>query len=92
MCPALCHGDRVIARPCRADQLQPGVIVLARHPLLQDQLLIKRLSKRCAKGWWVLGDNPAASTDSRHFGAIPDELVLAVVTAMAPATAAFRPG
>ena len=91
MCPGLCHGDRVIARPCSADQLRPGDIVLARHPL-DEQLLIKRLSKRCADGWWVLGDNPTASTDSRHFGVIPDALVMAVVTAIAPAASRLRPG
>ena len=84
MYPNLCNGDLVIARPCPGAELQPGDIVLARHPS-NHQLLIKRLSHRCGTGWWLLGENLAASTDSRHFGAVPDELVLAVVTAVAPA-------
>ena len=84
MYPGLCNGDLVIARPCPAAELQPGDIVLALHPS-HPQLLIKRLDHRKGKGWWLLGDNPQASTDSRHFGAVTDERVLAVVTAVAPA-------
>ncbi|UMG91952.1 S26 family signal peptidase [Nocardioides sp. TF02-7] len=42
---------------------------------------VKRAHERRPEGWWLLGDRPAASTDSRHRGAVPESDVLAVVVA-----------
>ena len=76
MSPTLSDGDVVLvsfrARP------RPGVVVLVRWPQRPGQLSIKRLVGRHGDGWWVLGDNPDASTDSRHQGtAHPVAVVLA---------------
>ena len=76
MSPTLADGDVVLislqARP------RPGAIVLVRWPQRHDQLSIKRAVGRHGTGWWVEGDNPGASTDSRHLGtAIPLGVVLA---------------
>lgn len=66
MSPTLSDGDVVLvslrARP------RPGAVVLVRWPQRPDQLSIKRAVGRHGCGWWVLGDNPDASTDSRHLG------------------------
>ncbi|MCP9957354.1 nickel-type superoxide dismutase maturation protease [Streptomyces sudanensis] len=80
MVPTLHHGDRLLvhygAPPC------PGAVVVLRHPLQQDLLIVKRLVERRAGGWWVLGDNRAAeAVDSRVFGTVPAELVLGRVRA-----------
>ncbi|OII66878.1 MULTISPECIES: nickel-type superoxide dismutase maturation protease [unclassified Streptomyces] len=75
MVPALRHGDLLLVRYGAA--LRPGAVVVLRHPLQQDLLIVKRLAERRDGGWWVLGDNPAAEgVDSRVFGVVPDELLL----------------
>ncbi|HYZ35096.1 MAG TPA: nickel-type superoxide dismutase maturation protease [Pseudonocardiaceae bacterium] len=66
MSPTLADGDVVLislrARP------RPGTVVLVCWPQRPDQLSIKRAVGRHGTGWWVEGDNPDASTDSRHLG------------------------
>lgn len=74
MHPTLRHGDQVLVR-YRAP-LRPGAVVVARHPLRQNLLLVKRAVEHRRGGWWLLSDNPFAEGDSRDFGAVPDELVL----------------
>ena len=83
MLPVLKHGDRVIAIPYRGEQLQSGAVVVMTHPG-QGQLIIKRLSAPCHGGWWVLGDNPASSSDSRQFGPVAATAIKAIATAFVP--------
>jgi nickel-type superoxide dismutase maturation protease len=76
MSPTLADGDVVLisllARP------RPGAVVLVRWPHRPGQLSFKRAIGRHGESWWVEGDNPAASTDSRHLGpAIPIAVVIA---------------
>ena len=40
-------------------------------------LIVKRVVERREGGWWVRGDNPGVENDSREFGVVPDELVVA---------------
>ena len=72
--PSYCHGDWVLV--LRSSRLRPGVIAAVRDPRQPDRILIKRVIRREVTGWWVTGDNPAASTDSRTFGPVPPELVV----------------
>ncbi|MCA1220593.1 nickel-type superoxide dismutase maturation protease [Streptomyces sp. 8L] len=77
MYPTLKHGDQLLVQykaPVKA-----GDVAVLKHPLQQDLLIVKRLVERRGGGWWVLGDNPAAEGDSRLFGTVPDELLLARV-------------
>ena len=83
MLPALKPGDRVIAIPYRGEQLQSGAVVVMTHPN-QVKLIIKRLSAPCKGGWWVLGDNPASSSDSRQFGPVAATAIRAIATAVVP--------
>jgi nickel-type superoxide dismutase maturation protease len=83
MSPRLMPGDRVIARPYHGEPLQRGAVVLLSHPRT-GQRMIKRLSHPCQGGWWVLGDNPASSSDSRHFGAVAATAIEAIATAVVP--------
>jgi nickel-type superoxide dismutase maturation protease len=77
MSPTLTTGDQVVVRYGAA--VRPGHVVVLRHPLRQDLLVIKRVAERRPGGsWWVLGDNPYNSSgDSTDYGAVPEELVLA---------------
>ncbi|WP_344445487.1 nickel-type superoxide dismutase maturation protease [Kitasatospora nipponensis] len=74
MVPTLYHGDRVVVR--YGAKVRPGAVVLARHPLRQDLLVVKRVTGRRPKGWWLLSDNQFLGNDSREYGAVPAELVL----------------
>jgi nickel-type superoxide dismutase maturation protease len=76
MSPTLADGDVLLvslrARP------RPGAVLLVRWPQRPGVLSVKRAIGRHGDGWWVLGDNPAGSTDSRHLGtATPIAVVLA---------------
>jgi hypothetical protein len=51
----------------------PGIdeLVLVPDPREPRRLLVKRVSGVGASGWLLLvGDDPLASTDSRHFGEV----------------------
>ncbi len=77
MVPTLRHGDQLLVR--YGARVRAGDVAVMRHPLQQDLLIVKRAVERREGGWWVLGDNPFAEPDSRVFGVVPDELVLARV-------------
>lgn len=81
MTPTLQAGDVCIVRRTRT--IRPGRLVVVRRPDRRDLLLVKRLWRREPNGWWVEGDNLDASTDSRHFGPVPDDCVIGVVVAAA---------
>jgi nickel-type superoxide dismutase maturation protease len=72
--PGLRNGDWWLAR--RTPRLRVGDVALIVHPLRPHALIVKRIVERRADGWWVLGDNGAASEDSRSFGTVPDSCVV----------------
>jgi len=77
--PTLLPGDRVLAVRCRS--LREGDIVLARDPREGARIMVKRVGALGNDGSVLLvGDNPAASTDSRHFGPVNRQAVIARVT------------
>ncbi len=78
MAPTLHDGDWLLVRRLRRGgaAVRAGQLVVVRRPDRAGLLLVKRAIRRTAHGWWVEGDNGAASDDSRTFGAVPDELVL----------------
>ena len=73
MSPTLRPGDRLLV--LRGIHVmtapRPGEIVLARVAALPGREVIKRVQGVVPGGYVLLGDNAAASTDSRHFGAVP---------------------
>lgn len=74
MTPALEPGDRLVV--IRARRLRPGDLVAFVDPELPTRVLVKRLRSRLVGAIDVVGDNAAASRDSRTFGTVPDRLVL----------------
>lgn len=74
MNPSYRDGDWVLV--LRSERLQPGAVAAVRDPRENRRVLIKRVIRREISGWWVAGDNPTASTDSRTFGPVPPELVV----------------
>ena len=77
MAPALLPRDRLLVESLTyARRLpRPGEVVLAADPREQDRELIKRVVAVSAGEVQLLGDHPAASTDSRTFGAVPVDAI-----------------
>ena len=74
MAPALLNDEWWVVR--RTSAVRPGDVALIVHPHRPELLIVKRVVRREDDGWWVLGDNPASSDDSRRFGVVPDANVL----------------
>ena len=70
--PALRNGDCWVVR--LGARVSPGDVVLARHPLRPDLQIVKRIVRASGTGWWVEGDNPDFSDDSRAFGPVDEVL------------------
>lgn len=78
--PTLRPGDQLVVR--YGGRVRAGDVVVLRHPFQHDLLIVKRVVRRLPgrngeAGWWVRGDNPAVRNDSREFGVVPDELLVA---------------
>lgn len=73
MLPTLRDGDWVLV--CRG-AIRAGDVVAVRDPRLPQRIVVKRAVRRDPDGWVVLGDQPAASTDSRTFGPVGPGLVV----------------
>jgi nickel-type superoxide dismutase maturation protease len=74
--PALRPGDRILVyrtmAPGRPLRVRPGQVVVAYHPARVRMLIVKRVARPEAGGWWLAADNPAAGgADSGTFGAVP---------------------
>ena len=68
MRPALEPGDRLLV--LRTAHVRTGDMVALVDPREPDRLVIKRVASCSSSELMVLGDNPAASTDSRTFGPV----------------------
>ena len=80
MLPTLRPGDRLLLDYRRRPR--PGAVVVARLPggvVGVKRAVQRRPTDLGEPGWWLLSDNAASGTDSRHHGAVTAEAVLAVV-------------
>lgn len=74
MAPTLMPGQLVIGRCVR--ELHPGDVVIVSHDGMEK---IKRIERQQGNLLYLLGDNPAGSTDSRDFGWVQEKHILAKV-------------
>lgn len=73
MVPTLNPGDEILIAPYlyRRQLPQVGDIVVTTHPHQSTLTIVKRINQINEDGsYFLTGDNSAASTDSRHWGAI----------------------
>ena len=85
MQPTLEPGDRVLVRRLGWEPKPSlGSVVVTWHPQQSKLRLIKRLKSVEETGLWLLGDNPAESTDSRQWGAVPMKLLIGEVAGRLP--------
>lgn len=66
MAPTLRHGDALLVRP--GNRVRAGDIVIARFVEGPDRLVVKRAVRPAGDGWWLQGDNPLVTDDSRAYG------------------------
>lgn len=66
MSPTIADGDVLLVR--FGAPVARGDVVLVRWPQRPEQLSVKRAEHPGCDGWWVRGDNPFGSTDSRTLG------------------------
>lgn len=76
MRPTLVPGDRLVV--LRGRRARPGDVVTVRGARPGGPTMVKRVAAVAAAGVVVHGDNPSASTDSRHLGPLPRVLGRAV--------------
>jgi nickel-type superoxide dismutase maturation protease len=74
MSPTVKDGEVVMISPKAS--VEPGDIVLAKHPYKQSVKMLKRIESIDENGEYSLvGDNPGESTDSRTFGTVAREYI-----------------
>jgi nickel-type superoxide dismutase maturation protease len=90
MAPTLLEGDWVLVAVPR--RFRRGQVVVVEHPGRPGYELIKRIvaipgdeiDRRVLRSdeFWIEGDDPSASTDSRHFGPVRRDHLRARVVAV----------
>ena len=80
MNPTLKDGEVVLVD--RDAMIEVGDIVVAKHPIEQNSEVVKRIERINAQGhYFLIGDNPDDSEDSRHYGAVTREYIKGKVVA-----------
>lgn len=85
--PTLRAGDWVVAVRMARRRLRPGLVVVARPPARPGLEVVKRIAagpgdvapdgRVLGPGeWFLAGDRPEASTDSRGFGTVPSSAIV----------------
>ncbi len=93
MVPSLYPGDEVLVdRQAYVSRLPAvGDLVVAMHPGRPGLKIVKRVvaitkggseTSASSNTYTLLGDNPSASTDSRSFGNLPDQMIIGKVTSL----------
>lgn len=80
MNPTLKDGEVVLVD--REATIEIGDIVVAKQPTDQNSEVVKRVARINERGhYFLVGDNPDDSTDSRHYGAVRREYIRGKVVA-----------
>jgi nickel-type superoxide dismutase maturation protease len=82
MAPSFVAGERLLINKAAywfGRSPRAGDVVVARDPREPERLILKRIAGEHVGGWRVEGDNAAASTDSREFGAVSRDLIVGKV-------------
>lgn len=83
MQPLLQPEEEILINPFAYQKASPQIndLVVATHPDKKNLEIVKRISYITEEGtFFLLGDNPNHSTDSRNFGTIPLKNIIGKVT------------
>ena len=79
MSPALKNGDEVTFDNYKEQSIKIGDILVVNHPYSVDKKIVKRVSKIKGDSLYFLeGDNSYESSDSKTFGYISTENIIAI--------------
>ncbi|MEM6613353.1 MAG: nickel-type superoxide dismutase maturation protease [Cyanobacteria bacterium P01_C01_bin.72] len=83
MLPLLCPGEEVLVDIYAYSKASPkiGDVVVITHPIQKGLTIVKRITAISDRQtYFVVGDNPEASTDSRHWGTVKLASIIGRVT------------
>lgn len=80
MTPSVVDGQQVVVNKLafKIKNPQVGDVVVVQHPH-HNTLLLKRITSAQNNAYFVEGDNPAHSTDSKNFGALSKKQIIGKV-------------
>ena len=80
--PTLHHGDEVPFEEFYTQNLRMGDIILCYHPFIRSKKIVKRVIKILGgQNIYIRGDNFNESSDSRSFGPINKNKIIAILKA-----------
>ena len=82
MWPTYCDGDKLTASNVSKKILTVGDIVVSKHPLKSEVIIVKRIKQILEdEKLFLQGDNPdpLASEDSHNFGPVNANLVIGII-------------
>ncbi len=82
MAPTYQAGDIIIYRPIERENnliLTEGDVVVLKHPIKNNLLIIKRINKIISPWLELRGDNAEISSDSRQFGMVNSNQLCGIV-------------
>ena len=79
MNPTMKNGQEIIFKRYSNQNILIGDILLFKHPFIKNKNLVKRVTNITKSNLYFLqGDNPSHSTDSRVFGLIHKKNIIAI--------------
>ena len=79
MHPSVKNNQKIIFKEFCYQKIKIGDLILFKHPIIVNRIVIKRVSKITSDGaFFVLGDNPTFSTDSRTYGTVCSESIIGI--------------
>ena len=80
--PTLHHGDEVSFEEFGTQNLRMGDIILCYHPFIKNKRIVKRVINIIKEQHiYIRGDNSNESSDSRSFGPINKNKIIAILKA-----------
>lgn len=83
MLPFLLPGEEILIDPNAYNKSKPEIddVIALVHPIEHNLTIVKRIKDISEDSrYFLTGDNLAASTDSRHWGAVSQEQIIGKVT------------